>query len=141
MLVYPSGTDASSSALRFLSATAAGPPPASRHPLATSEPRPPGPAGADPSAVRASPTLSSRPGFGVDTTTAAYRYIAETVDVLTALTPDPAAAVKMATRKAFVILDGTLLPIDRVPGDRLPKRSPRTSNGGCTKRRQRSVSP
>ncbi|WP_437441427.1 transposase family protein, partial [Streptomyces aureus] len=56
-------------------------------------------------------------GFSVGTTTA-YRYIAEAVEVLAALAPDLASAVKAASRKAFVILDGTLLAIDRIAADR-----------------------
>jgi hypothetical protein len=42
------------------------------------------------------------------------RYVAEVVDLLAALAPDLAAAVRIARRKAHVILDGTLLAIDRV---------------------------
>ncbi|CAM5259572.1 hypothetical protein GCM10010390_29170 [Streptomyces mordarskii] len=45
-------------------------------------------------------------GFGVGTTTA-YRYIAEAVDILAALAPTLAEAVRTASGKAFVILDGT----------------------------------
>ncbi|MGW2328451.1 transposase family protein [Streptomyces sp. NPDC001700] len=56
-------------------------------------------------------------GFGVGTTTA-YRYIAEAADILAALAPTLAEAVRTASGKAFVILDGTLLPIDRIPADR-----------------------
>ncbi|MFE5117726.1 transposase family protein [Streptomyces sp. NPDC056669] len=56
-------------------------------------------------------------GFGVGTTTA-YRYIAEAVDVLAALAPTLAEAMKTASTKAYVILDGTLLPIDRIGADR-----------------------
>lgn len=56
-------------------------------------------------------------GFGVGTTTA-YRYINEAIDVLAALTPTLAEAVKTAATKAFVMLDGTLLPIDRIAADR-----------------------
>ena len=56
-------------------------------------------------------------GFGVGTTTA-YRYIAEAVDVLAARAPTLAEAMKTASTKAFVILDGTVLPIDRIAADR-----------------------
>lgn len=56
-------------------------------------------------------------GFGVGTTTA-YRYIAEAVGILAALAPTLAEAVRTASGKAFVILDGTLLPIDRIAADR-----------------------
>jgi hypothetical protein len=39
------------------------------------------------------------------------------VDVLAAPAPDPAEAMQTAHAKAFVILDGTLLPIDRTAAD------------------------
>lgn len=54
-------------------------------------------------------------GFGVGTTTV-YRYVAEAV--LASFAPTLADAVKVASTKAFVILDGTLLPIDRSATDR-----------------------
>ncbi|WP_369275805.1 IS5 family transposase [Streptomyces sp. R11] len=56
-------------------------------------------------------------GFGVGTTTA-YRYVTEAVELLAALAPSLADAVRTASAKAFVILDGTLLPIDRIAADR-----------------------
>ena len=52
-------------------------------------------------------------GFGIGTTTA-FRYIREALDVLAAMAPSLAEAIDVARRKAFVILDGTLLRIDRV---------------------------
>ena len=52
-------------------------------------------------------------GFGIGTTTV-FRYIQEALEVLTALAPSLAGAMAVAARKAFVILDGTLLRIDRV---------------------------
>ena len=52
-------------------------------------------------------------GFGVGTTTV-FRYVREGVDVLAAVAPTLNEALDLARRKAFVILDGTLLPIDRV---------------------------
>jgi hypothetical protein len=57
-------------------------------------------------------------GFGVGTTTA-YRYINEAIEVLAALAPPFAGAMRTAVTRAFVILDGTLLPIDRIAADRL----------------------
>ncbi|GGO56602.1 IS5 family transposase [Streptomyces daqingensis] len=57
-------------------------------------------------------------GFGVGTTTA-YRYINEAIELLAALAPTLAEAMRTAATKAFVILDGTLLPIDRIAADRL----------------------
>lgn len=47
-----------------------------------------------------------------------YRYTAEAVGVLAARAPDLATAVTAASVKAFVILDGTPLPIDRLAADR-----------------------
>jgi hypothetical protein len=55
--------------------------------------------------------------FGVGTTTA-HRYVTEAVELLAALTPSPADALQTAPVKAFVILDGTPLPIDRIAADR-----------------------
>ena len=50
-------------------------------------------------------------GFGIGTTTV-FRYIREALDVLAALAPSLQQAMAPAARKAFVILDGTLLRID-----------------------------
>jgi DDE superfamily endonuclease/Helix-turn-helix of DDE superfamily endonuclease len=52
-------------------------------------------------------------GFGVGTTTV-FRYVREGLDVLAAVAPTLDQALDVARRKAFVILDGTLLSIDRV---------------------------
>ena len=52
-------------------------------------------------------------GFAVGTTTV-YRYLREGLDVLAALAPTLDQAIAVATMKAFVTLDGTLLRIDRV---------------------------
>ncbi len=52
-------------------------------------------------------------GFAVGTTTV-YRYLREGLDVLAALAPTLAQAIAVAAAKAFVVLDGTLLHIDRV---------------------------
>lgn len=41
-----------------------------------------------------------------------FRYIREAVDVLAALAPPLGEAMRTIRTKAFVILDGTLLPID-----------------------------
>lgn len=46
------------------------------------------------------------------------RYVAEAVEILAALAPELPTAVRAATRKAFLILDGTLLPIDPITADR-----------------------
>ncbi|MFI9772920.1 transposase family protein [Streptomyces sp. NPDC052415] len=55
-------------------------------------------------------------GFGIGIATA-YRYITEAVGLLADLAPTLAEAVRMASMKAFVLLDGTLLPIDRIAAD------------------------
>ncbi len=55
-------------------------------------------------------------GFGIGTTTA-YRHITEVVDIPAALAPAPADAIR-ASMKVFVLLDGPLLPIDRIAADR-----------------------
>ncbi|MEU0061640.1 transposase family protein, partial [Streptomyces sp. NPDC006334] len=55
--------------------------------------------------------------FGIGTTTA-YRYVAEAVDLLAALAPTLEEAARTASTKALVLLDGTLLPIDRIAADR-----------------------
>ena len=48
----------------------------------------------------------------------AYRYIREAVDLLAALAPTLEQAMTTVRKKAYVILDGTLLPIDRIAADR-----------------------
>ncbi len=58
-------------------------------------------------------------GFGVGTTTVC-RYIREAIDLLAAMAPTLAQAISVAARKAFVILDGTLLRIDRGRDGRRP---------------------
>ncbi|GGJ30548.1 transposase family protein [Streptomyces brasiliensis] len=56
-------------------------------------------------------------GFRIGTSTV-YRYIREAVDLPATLAPTLAEAVRAASRKAFVLLDETLLPIDRIAADR-----------------------
>ncbi|MHB6904562.1 transposase family protein [Streptomyces sp. DB-54] len=55
-------------------------------------------------------------GFGIGIATV-FRYIREAVEVLSALAPSLAEAMRTIRAKAFVILDGTLLPIDRIAAD------------------------
>ncbi|WP_320779273.1 IS5 family transposase [Streptomyces sp. CRN 30] len=116
MLVYPSGIDLSSSTLRFLSRLLA----ARRLERGTRWRR----LSADRQALlvlahlRCGHTYAQlAAGFGVGIATV-HRYVAEAVEVLAVLTPGLAAATRTASRKAFVILDGTLLPIDRIAADR-----------------------
>jgi hypothetical protein len=58
-------------------------------------------------------------GFGIGRTTA-WRYVNETVELLAARAPKLRTAVRDAKKAgwAFVILDGTLIQIDRVAADR-----------------------
>jgi DDE superfamily endonuclease/Helix-turn-helix of DDE superfamily endonuclease len=58
-------------------------------------------------------------GFGVGTSTA-WRYVNETVALLAARAPKLRKAVRDAKKAgcAYVILDGTLIPVDRVAADR-----------------------
>jgi len=58
-------------------------------------------------------------GFGVGTTTA-WRYVNETVELLAARAPKLGTAVRDAAKAgyAYVVLDGTLIPVDRVATDR-----------------------
>lgn len=55
-------------------------------------------------------------GFRIGTATV-YRYMREVIDVLAALASTLDEAMKTVRTKAFVILDGTLLPIDRTVAD------------------------
>lgn len=116
MLVYPSGVDVSTSSLRYLSARLR-----ARHQERGTRWRRVS-AGRQALLVlahlRCGHTYAQlAAGFGVGTTTA-YRYIAEAIDVLAALAPTLAEAIKTASAKAYVMLDGTLLPIDRIAVDR-----------------------
>jgi hypothetical protein len=116
VLVYPSGVDVSTSSLRYLSARLR----ARRQERGTRWRRVS--AGRQALLVlahlRCGHTYAQlAAGFGVGTTTA-YRYIAEAIDVLAALAPTLAEAIKTASAKAYVMLDGTLLPIDRIAADR-----------------------
>ncbi len=47
-----------------------------------------------------------------------YRYIHEAITVLASIAPTLEQAVTTASAKAYLILDGTLLPIDRIAADR-----------------------
>ncbi|WP_189501342.1 IS5 family transposase, partial [Streptomyces diastaticus] len=116
MLVYSSGIDVSSSTLRFLARQLR-----AHHRAIGSRWRR---LGAGRQALLALAHLrvghtyaQLAAGFGVGTTTA-YRYVTEAVDLLADLAPTLADAVRTASTKAFVLLDGTLLPIDRIAADR-----------------------
>ncbi|MER7794534.1 IS5 family transposase [Streptomyces sp. NPDC097640] len=116
MLVYPSGVEVSGSALRFLAARLR----ERRRALGTRWRR----LSAGQQALLAlahlrngQPYAQLAAGFGVGTTTV-YRYVTEVVELLAALAPTLAEAVRAASMKAYLILDGTLLPIDRIAADR-----------------------
>ncbi len=116
MLVYPSGVDVSSSALRFLTQQLR----RHRHEIGSRWRR----LSAGRQALLTLAHLKVghtyaqlAAGFGVGTTTA-YRYVTEAVELLATLAPSLADAVRTASVKAFLILDGTLLPIDRIAADR-----------------------
>ncbi|NEW71102.1 transposase family protein [Streptomyces rhizosphaericus] len=116
MLVYPSGVDVPSSTLRFLSAQLR----RHRRELGTRWRRlNPGRQALFTLAHlrNGHPYAQLAAGFGIGTTTA-YRYVAEAVELLAALAPTLAEAARTASTKAFALLDGTLLPIDRIAADR-----------------------
>ena len=58
-------------------------------------------------------------GFGVGTATA-WRYVTETTALLAARSPKPRQALRAASKAghAHLVIDGTLIPIDRVAADR-----------------------
>ncbi|MDQ1005923.1 hypothetical protein QFZ82_000408 [Streptomyces sp. V4I23] len=116
MLVYPSGADVSSSALRFLTQQLR------RHRRAIGSRWRRLSAGRQAlltiAHLRVGNTYAQlAAGFGVGTTTA-YRYVTEAVELLATLAPSLADVVRTASAKAYLILDGTLLPIDRIAADR-----------------------
>ncbi|WP_327373066.1 transposase family protein [Streptomyces sp. NBC_01216] len=115
MLVYPSSIDLSSSTLRHLTRQLT----ARRRELGTRWRRLP----ADRQALLALAHLRCgdtyaqlAAGFGIGIATV-YRYIREAIEVLCVLAPSLDEAMERARTKAFVILDGTLLPIDRIAID------------------------
>lgn len=76
-------------------------------------------------------------GFGIGIATV-FRCIREAIEVLAALPPSLTDAVQTASRLAFVILDGTLLPIDRIAAD---TPVPLSRHGARCRCCHRSVSP
>lgn len=116
MLVCPSGVDVSSSVLRFLSAKLR----QRRQELGTRWRRL---SAGRQALLTLAPLRNGHPyaqlaaGFGIGTTTAC-RYITEAVEVPGRPRADPHGGGPAASSKAFVLLDGTLLPIDRIVADR-----------------------
>ncbi|WP_433401444.1 transposase family protein [Streptomyces sp. CA-146814] len=115
MLVYPSAIDLSSRTLRFLTGrlkdrrreigTRWRRLPASRQALLTL------------AHLRGGDTYAQlAAGFGVGIATV-YRYIREAVEVLASLAPSLDETMRTIRERAFIILDGTLLPIDRIAAD------------------------
>ncbi|MEU3145310.1 MULTISPECIES: hypothetical protein [unclassified Streptomyces] len=80
------------------------------------------PAGRQPLPVPALPRRGhtyAQPAAGFDTgTTTARRYVTGAADVLTTFAPALAETVEPASAKAFVTLDGTPPPADRIAADR-----------------------
>ncbi|MGW8886016.1 transposase family protein [Streptomyces sp. NPDC055749] len=116
MLVYPSGIDLSSRALRHLSSVLAG----HRRRIGSRWRRLT--CGRQAMLVlahlRCGDTYARvAAGFRIGIATA-YRYIREAVDLLAALAPTLEQAMTSVRNKAYVILDGTVLPIDRIAADR-----------------------
>jgi hypothetical protein len=56
-------------------------------------------------------------GFGIGTSTA-WRYVSETVGLLAARSSSRALATAKDAGHAYVVIDGTLIPIDRVAAER-----------------------
>ncbi|MFF5307659.1 transposase family protein [Streptomyces sp. NPDC013161] len=115
MLVYPSSIDLSSRTLRFLTRQLA----ARRQEIGTRWWRLPAARQAllAVAHLRCGDTYAQlAAGFGIGIATVC-RYIREAVEALAAIAPSLAEAMKTIRTKAFVILDGTLLPIDRIAAD------------------------
>ncbi|MGW4024922.1 transposase family protein [Streptomyces sp. NPDC005009] len=115
MLVYPSSIDLPSRTLRFLTTRLR----ARRREIGTRWRRLPVGRQALPALahLRCGDTYARlAAGFGIGVATV-YRYIREVIDVLAAATPTLTEAMKTVRAKAFVLLDGTLPPIDRIAAD------------------------
>ncbi|MFJ9159229.1 transposase family protein [Streptomyces griseoviridis] len=115
MLVYPSSIDLSNRTLRYLSARLH----ARRGEIGTRWRRLP--AGRQALLALGHPRCGDTyarlaAGFRTGIATV-HRYIREVIDVLASLAPTLTEAMKAIRTKAFVILDGTLLPIDRIAAD------------------------
>ncbi|MFD3844848.1 transposase family protein [Streptomyces microflavus] len=115
MIVYPSSIDLSSRTLRVLTGRLA----ARRQEIGTRWRRLPASRQAllALAHLRCGDTYAQLvAGFRIGIATV-YRYIREAVEALAAFAPSLAEAMLTIREKAFVILDGTLLPIDRIAAD------------------------
>jgi hypothetical protein len=115
VLVYPSSIDLSSRTLRYLSRQLT----VRQREIGTRWRRLPAGRQALPALahLRCGDTYAQlAAGFGIGIATV-YRYIREAVEVLAAIAPPLSKAMETIQTKAFVILDGTLLPIDRIAAD------------------------
>ncbi|WP_435839337.1 transposase family protein [Streptomyces brevispora] len=115
MLVHPSGIDLSSRALQHLSGLLAG----HRRRIGSRWRRPTRGRQALPvlARLRCGDTYARlAAGFRVGIATV-YRYIREAVDLLAARAPMLEQAMTAVRNKAYVILDGTVPPIDRIAAD------------------------
>ncbi|MFF9757707.1 transposase family protein [Streptomyces sp. NPDC014344] len=115
MLVYPSSIDLSSRTLRFLTGQLT----VRRQEIGTWWRRLPAARQALLALVhlRCGDTYAQLvAGFDIGIATV-YRYIREAVEALAVLAPSLVEAMKTIRTKAFVILEGTLLPIDRIAAD------------------------
>ncbi|MFI6951555.1 transposase family protein [Streptomyces sp. NPDC050422] len=115
MLVYPSAIDLSSTHLRYLAQRLA----ARRREVGTRWRRltPDRQALLGLAHLRCGDTYAQlAAGFGIGIATV-FRHIREAIEVLAALAPSLAEVMRTVSRPAFVILGGTLLPIDRIAAD------------------------
>lgn len=115
MLLHPSSIVLSSRTLRYMSRQLT----ARQREIGTRWRRPPSGRQALPALahLRCGDTYAQlAAGFGIGIATV-FRSIREAVEVPAALAPTLAEAMQTIRAKAFVILDGTLLPIDRIAAD------------------------
>jgi hypothetical protein len=75
-------------------------------------------------------------GFAIGTTTA-RRYVREAVDLVAALADDVHTAARKASRLAYAVLDGTLIPIDRLADERPYYSRKRHRHRPCLSRHQK----
>ena len=118
LLFYRAALPLSRQTLTYVARGHPPPPCRDRLVLVQGAPRRAGPAGTGLPAERR-PYADTAAGFGVSTATA-WRYVNETVALLAARAPKLRRALRDAreTGQAYVVIDGTFIPIDRVAADR-----------------------